>query len=154
MDAKITFLKEELIPQLRRIRSDMPPRWGKFTFQQMVEHLSDSIKAASGRLVNTQLLTSDERLEPMRQLLVSDKPFPKNLENPLFPKDPVPVRNASLSQALSELETELHHFFAIFEENHQLTTLHPFFGELDFRMNVQALYKHALHHLNQFGIEL
>ena len=48
----------------------------------------------------------------------------------------------------------MNHFFAIFEENHQMTTLHPYFGQLDFDMNVQALYKHALHHLRQFGVDL
>ena len=32
-----------------------------------------------------------------------------------------------------------------------LESLNPIFGELDFNGNVQLLYKHALHHLRQFG---
>ena len=154
MDAKIEFLKEEFIPLLKQIPSDTAPQWGKMTLQQMVEHFADAFKIASGRLVNTKLLTPEEKLTGMREYLMSDKPYPQNIENPLLPKDPAPVRNASLEKAFEELEKEMHHFFAIFEENHQLTTLHPYFGQLNFHMNVQALYKHALHHLKQFGVEL
>lgn len=154
MDAKIVFLKEEFIPQLRQIPSDKAPQWGRMTLQQMVEHFADAFRIASGRLVNTTLFTPEEKLKSMREYLMSEKPFPKNLENPLLPKDPVPVRNASLEKAFAELQKEMHYFFSVFEENHQLTTLHPYFGQLNFPMNVQALYKHALHHLKQFGIQL
>ena len=77
MDAKITFLKEEFIPLLLQIPSDTPPLWGKMTLQQMVEHFTDVFKVASGRLVNTKLFTSEERLGPMREFLMSDKPYPK-----------------------------------------------------------------------------
>jgi hypothetical protein len=154
MDAKIAFLKEEFIPLLRQIPSDTPPQWGNMTLQQMVEHFSDVFRVASGRWVNTKLFTPEEKLQGMREYLMSDKPYPKNLQNPLLPKDPVPVRNTSIEKAFEELEKEMKYFFAVFEENHQLTTLHPYFGQLDYPMNVQALYKHALHHLRQFGVEL
>lgn len=153
MDDRILFLKEKLIPLLRALPATTQPEWGKMNVQQMIEHLADTFKVASGRLVNTTLVTPNERLESYRQFLMSDKPFPRGLENPLLPKDPVPVRNSTIAESLNELQTEIDYFFTVFEENNQQTTLHPYFGQLDFDMNVQAQYKHMLHHLKQFGVE-
>lgn len=154
MDARIVFLKEKLIPLLRALPSDAKPVWGKMTVQQMIEHLIDTFRLASGRMANTTLVTPPEKLEAFRQFLMSDRPFPKGMENPLLPKDPVPVRNTTIAEALNELQTEIDFFFTVFEENNQQTTLHPYFGQLDFNMNVQAQYKHMLHHLTQFGVEV
>ena len=153
MDARIVFLKEKLIPLLRAIPSNTQPVWGKMTVQQMIEHLTDTFRVASGRLANTTLTTPPEKLEAFRQFLMSNQPFPKGIENPLLPKDPVPVRNTTIEEALNEPQTEIDYFFTVFEENNQQTTLHPYFGQLDFNMNVQAQYKHMLHHLKQFGVE-
>lgn len=153
MDDRILFLKEKLIPLLRALPATTQPEWGKMNVQQMIEHLADTFKVASGRLVNTTLVTPNERLESYRQFLMSDKPFPRGLENPLLPKDPVPVRNSTIAESLNELQTEIDYFFTVFEENNQQTTLHPYFGQLNFDMNVQAQYKHMLHHLKQFGVE-
>lgn len=153
MDARIVFLKEKLIPLLRQLPSDQPPVWGKMTVQQMIEHLADTFRLASGRFVNTKLVTPPDQLEGFRQFLMSGQPFPKGIENPLLPKSPVPPRNATIEDALKELETERDYFFSVFEKNNQQITLHPYFGQLDFNMNVQAQYKHMLHHLKQFGAE-
>ena len=153
MDARIVFLKEKLVPLLRGLPSHTKPVWGKMTAQQMTEHLADTFRLASGRLVNTKLVTPPEKLEAFQQFLMSDEPFPKGIENPLLPKDPAPVRNTNIEEAIDDLQTEIDYFFAVFEQNNQQTTLHPYFGQLDFDMNVQAQYKHMLHHLKQFGIE-
>jgi hypothetical protein len=40
----------------------------------------------------------------------------------------------------------------VFQENHMQQTRNPFFGDLNFEENVHLLYKHALHHLKQFGV--
>ena len=45
-------------------------------------------------------------------------------------------------------------FFEVFEKDPGLKTINPVFGELDFDSNIQLLYKHALHHLKQFGIDV
>ena len=55
--------------------------------------------------------------------------------------------------AIGALQLELIYFFEAFEKNPALITRNPFFGDLNFEQNVQLLYKHALHHLRQFGVE-
>jgi hypothetical protein len=90
----------------------------------------------------------------MRVFLASEKPFKENTMNPLMPEVPAPVRNRSAEEAISELKTELADFFSYFEKNPIKATRNPIFGDLNFEENVQLLYKHALHHLKQFGITI
>lgn len=59
-----------------------------------------------------------------------------------------------MADALNALQAALDFFFETFYANSQFVTRNPFFGMLDFDRNVQLLYKHALHHLRQFGVEI
>jgi hypothetical protein len=119
--------------------------------QQMVEHFILAVKSASGKLPQP-LVTPAEQLDKFRSFLYSDKPFKENTKNPLM-GDPLPKHYASMEEAIAKLETELHYFAEAFRQNPSLTTINPFFGELDFAGNVQLLHKHAVHHLRQFGIK-
>lgn len=149
---KISFLKDEFVPLLRQISSDTLPAFGKMSLQQMVEHFSDAVKIASGKIQVSQMFTPEEALPKMKDFLLSDKPFRENTPNPLMPESPAPVRNKSLDAAIAELQESIKNFFAVFEGDSQLQTRNPFFGNLNFEENVQLLYKHALHHLRQFGL--
>ena len=148
---KRSFLEEKLVPAITAIPSDRPPLWGKMTLQQMTEHFSESVRIASGRKQYQEILTPEEQLIKMRNFLVSEKPFRENTENPLVPKIPAPVKNPSIAKALQELDEEIRYFFQYFKKHPNNTTRNPFFGDLNFDQNVQLLYKHALHHLKQFG---
>ncbi|MEI6950447.1 hypothetical protein V9K67_24910 [Paraflavisolibacter sp. H34] len=152
--SKESFLRHQFLPLLERVPSDTPPAWGKMTLQQMIEHFSDSVRIASGRSQHQKVLTPEEKLPKMQEFLMSNKPFRENTMNPLVPEVPAPVRNASEEDALAELQEELHHFFDVFEANEHLLTINPLFGPLNFQMNIQLLYKHARHHLRQFGVDL
>jgi hypothetical protein len=152
--AQVNFLKKELIPLLEKIPFDRKPLWGYMTVQQMIEHLSDVKRLASGQRTNTILAVPQEKIPALQQFLMSDKPFPQGVVNPLFPKDPQPIRNANISEALNEFQTELDTYFSLIESDQEFTVLHPYFGALNKEMNLQAMYKHALHHLKQFGVEI
>ena len=118
----------------------------------MVEHFSDSVRLASGKMQFSRMVTPEDALPKYRSFLMSDKPFKENTLNPMLPEVPAPVRNKTIQEAIAELEKELHFFFSVFENNHQQQTRNPMFGDLDYEQNVQLLYKHALHHLRQFGL--
>ncbi len=83
---------------------------------------------------------------------MSDKPFRENTPNPLMPEVPEDVHDKTIDDSIAELNTEIDHFFSVFESKQQQQTRNPFFGDLDYKMNVQLLYKHAVHHLKQFGV--
>ncbi len=149
---KISFLKTDFISLLRQISSDTLPAWGKMSLQQMIEHFADAVKLASAKTAISKIYTPAENLPKMQQFLASDKPFRENTVNPLMPEAPAPVRNKSVENAIAELKTELDYFFAVFETKGLQQTRNPFYGDLNFEQNVQLLYKHALHHLRQFGL--
>lgn len=149
---KVDFLKTQFVPMLKQIPSDMLPHWGKMSLQQMVEHFTDAVRLASGKVQATKIVTPEEQLPKMKAFIMSDKPFRENTVNPLLPEAPAPVRNKTIDGAFDELEKELHFFFSVFEDNHQQVTRNPIFGDLDYEHNVTLLYKHARHHLRQFGV--
>ncbi|RYY90047.1 MAG: hypothetical protein EOO15_04125 [Chitinophagaceae bacterium] len=154
MQTKLAFLQEQFVPLLQQIPSDTLPHWGKMTLQQMTEHFSDYVRIASGKTMVREMATREEDLPRMQAFLQSEKPFKENTPNPLMPEVPAPVRHRTISDALAELRQELEDFFARFEANPHLVTLNPFFGELNYQLNVLLLYKHAVHHLRQFGISV
>jgi hypothetical protein len=151
---KILFLQRQFIPLLRSIPHHTPPNWGKMNLQQMIEHFGDAVRMSSGRLPAPRLFTPEADLPRMQAFLASDKPFRENIPNPLMPESPAPPRFQNIDEAIDKLEVQLEHFFAVFAANPQLTTLNPFFGNLDYEGNVHLLYKHAVHHLRQFGVEV
>lgn len=150
---KENFLRTKLISYLQRLDPATPPKWGKMNVQQMIEHYSgDAVRNASGRLKIDKLTTPPENLQRMREFMMSDKPFKENTVNPLLGKEPNGLRYKTVQAAIGALQMELIYFFEAFEKDHLLITRNPFFGDLNFEQNVQLLYKHALHHLRQFGV--
>ena len=145
------FLQKDFVSLLRALPAGTPPQWGKMTLQQMVEHFIDAVRVASGK-INVPVVTPEENLPKMHDFIRSSKPFRENTRNPIMPEVPAPVRLATLGAALDALQAELDYFFEVFKANERLTTINPIFGNLNFDLNVQLLYKHAVHHLRQFGV--
>ena len=151
---KENFLRTKLIAYLQRLDPATPSRWGKMNVQQMIEHYGgDAVRNASGRLKIDTIMTPPEHLERMREFMMSDKPFKENTKNPLMGDEPAPLQYKTIQAAIGGLQQELIYFFETFEKNPELITRNPFFGDLNFEQNVQLLYKHAIHHLKQFGVE-
>ncbi len=151
---KENFLRTRLVPLLQQLHPETPPRWGKMNVQQMIEHYAgDAVRTASGRLKMEKIITPPENLQRMRDFMMSEKPFKENTKNPLLGEEPAPLRFKTVQAAIGALQQELIYFFEAFEKNPRLITRNPFFGDLDFEQNVQLLYKHALHHLRQFGVQ-
>ena len=151
---KENFLRTKLVSCLQRLDPATPPRWGKMSVQQMIEHYAgDAVRNASGRLKIDTIITLPENLGRMREFMMSDKPFKENTKNPLMGKEPAPLQYQTVQAAIGSLQEELIYFFEVYEKNPAQIIRNPFFGDLNFEQNVQLLHKHALHHLKQFGVE-
>ena len=151
---KAEFLKNRFIPLLKQVPSDTLPQWGKMTLQQMIEHFSDNVRISSGKTVYTDFVFPPEQLQRAREFMLNDKHFKENTVNPLMPETPAPVKNVSTEEAINELQQEIDFFFSVFEKNNLQVTRSPFFGDLNYEQNIHLLYKHALHHLRQFGVTI
>ncbi|MEO6069427.1 MAG: hypothetical protein ABIN57_06520 [Chitinophagaceae bacterium] len=151
---KEDFIKTHFIPSLKTISSESKPVWGKMTLQQMIEHFADTMRVANGRAAVKIIITPEQNLQKMQDFIMSEKPFRENTLNALMPEIPAPVRNKTVEAALKELEAEIRFFFSVFQNNKLQTSRNPFFGDLNFEQNVHLLYKHAVHHLRQFSVEV
>jgi hypothetical protein len=151
---KENFLRTKLIPHLQQLDPSTPPKWGKLSVQGMIEHFAhDAVRNASGKLRFEKTVTPEEHLQRMRDFMLSDKPFRPNTKNPLMQEEPIPLHYKTVQAAINSLQEELIDFFSAYEKEPSMTIVNPFFGTMNFDQNVQLLYKHALHHLNQFGVE-
>jgi hypothetical protein len=151
ISSKADFLRSEYTQILLRLEVDTPRRWGKMNVQQMIEHMSDYVRIASGK-TSMDIVTPEEKLPRMQGFLTSEKPFPENTPNALMPDEPAASRHPNTHDAVKELQQEIDDFFAAYAIDPNRQTPNPFFGMLDFEHQVQLLHKHATHHLRQFGV--
>lgn len=149
---KENFLRTRFIGCLQQIDPATKGKWGKMNLQQMIEHFTDVVMAASGK-INLPLATSADKLPLYREFMMSEKPFKENTKSPVLPEEPLPLKKHTVQAAIGKLQEELIYFFDVFENKPELKTMHPAFGELDFNENIQVMHKHAIHHLKQFGAE-
>ncbi len=149
---KADFLRNEYTRMLSELDANADRKWGKMNVQQMIEHMADYVRIASGRTV-VPTLTPEEHVPRMQAFLESEKPFRENTPNQLLPDDPAPTRHATKEAAVSELQDEIDHFFQSYESTPGRAIPSPFFGVLNFEQQVQLLHKHGTHHLRQFGVD-
>jgi hypothetical protein len=152
LQEKENFLKNEYVRILRKANAAQPARWGKMDLQQMIEHMRDVFKVASGKIVLPLLNTDPEKLEKQRAFIMTDQPFRENTRVPVMPEEPRPHKYGSIEEAIAKLEPELNEVFVAYASDPQKTTMNPVFGELDYGQQINLLHKHALHHLRQFGL--
>lgn len=150
---KLNFIRSEFVPMLKNIQPDAVGKWGKMNAQQMAEHLSEIFKFSSQK-TTFPLVTPAEQLPAYRAFLLSDKEFRENTRAPesIVPEEPMPLRNNSYEDATNELQNEITAFTWFFENNPEVKTCHPVFGDLDFDEWVLFHHKHVTHHLKQFGL--
>ena len=150
ISGKADFLKNDYVSLLSTINIATKGLWGKMNVHQMVEHMSYSFRQASGKDKYT-LVTPEENVPKMQAFLMSEKPFRENTPNVLIGDKTIPVIHTNINDSLNELQDEINYFFEAYKEDGKTFT-NPFFGSLDYNMQVQLLHKHAWHHLRQFGI--
>jgi hypothetical protein len=150
-EEKLNFLKKEFIPLLQKMDPDTKPGWGKMNLQQMIEHFSGAVKIATGTLKFPGAVETNDGGKSYA-FMMSEKPFKERTNNPFLSEEPYPVRNHTLNAAIGELQVALLEFFMSYEKDADKRVLNPFFGNLNYAEQVQLLYKHALHHLRQFGV--
>lgn len=150
---KENFLRSRFVPLLQQLKTETQPQWGKMNVQQMIEHFTDVMMVASGK-IRLPVVTPPEKLPRYQEFMMSEKQFKENTKSPVLPEEPLPLKKHTKEAAIGKLKEELIYFFEVFENDPRLKTTHPVFGELDFEANIQILHKHALHHLRQFGINV
>ncbi len=150
-EQKLDFLRHTFPQLLKKLKGDEKPEWGKMSPQQMVEHMTDSFRIADEKNRHA-IHTPQDQLPGYKGFLMSEKEFRPNTKNALMGEEPPGIINASLQEAIRELEEEIAFFVSFFQNDPGVVTTNPFFGMLNYEEWVQLLHKHAVHHLKQFSL--
>ncbi|MBU2019252.1 MAG: DUF1569 domain-containing protein [Bacteroidetes bacterium] len=141
---------ESILETIEKLSSDTPAVWGSMSPQRMVEHLTDTLRIATGKNPQT-LLIPEDKVERMQAFLESDKPMAKGIEVPFAPKTWT-LRNEELDLAIDEFTDEWLAFEEYFSENPDATSTHSFYGDLNFDQWLKLNDKHVQHHFEQFNL--
>lgn len=141
---------ENILPYFEKLSSDSKALWGSMSAQRMVEHLTDTLKIATGE--NPQKMeVPEDKIPRMQAFLESDKPMAQNIEVP-FATQEMKLRHEELELAIDEFVDTWLHFEELFEQNPRRTEPHPFYGPLNYEQWARLHSKHLTHHFTQFGL--
>jgi oxepin-CoA hydrolase/3-oxo-5,6-dehydrosuberyl-CoA semialdehyde dehydrogenase len=141
---------ETVLSHLNKLTSETKPAWGKMSAQRMVEHLTDTIQIATGEAPQT-LIIPEDKVERMVAFLYTDKPMAQDMQVP-FAKEGTPLRHEELELAIDEFVENYLEFQELFAQNPDLTTVHAYYGPLNYEQWDLLNKKHLTHHFTQFGI--
>jgi hypothetical protein len=133
--------------RVARLTPDRTRQWGRMSAQQMVCHLSESVKMAIGEL-HVAPKHVPIRYPPLKQLIVYLAPFPKNV--PTAPELTIAATPRAWTDDLAILQQLIDRFTA--RPPDAEWPEHPVFGRLSRRAWGVLAYRHIDHHLRQFGV--
>lgn len=141
---------EVLLPLFEKLEADQMPLWGTMKAQRMIEHLSDTLRIASGEEV-FPMEVPEEKLEKMVAFIDGDKPMARNLQVS-FAAENIPLRHEEIELAIDEYVERWIDLEALYSVNPQLKNAHPYYGPLNFDQWKRLHSKHLTHHFEQFGL--
>lgn len=139
--------RREICRRVERLTPDHTPAWGKMNAGQMMAHLNDAMRMATGELP-TSPKESPFRRWPIKQLLVYVLPWPKGA--PTAPELLARLDGANLKAEQAEFKKIADRLAAKSPDDQWPE--HPAFGELTHKAWGVLKYRHADHHLRQFGV--
>jgi hypothetical protein len=141
--------REEIVRRLRTLRPESVRHWGRMSVHQMVCHLNDSFRMATGeKSVKSAATLRNRTLTRLIALHVPVR-WPRGLETvPEVDQEIGGTRPVDFAADLAELETRLQSF----AERRRVNRPHPIFGRLSDGEWLRWAYLHTDHHLRQFGV--
>jgi oxepin-CoA hydrolase/3-oxo-5,6-dehydrosuberyl-CoA semialdehyde dehydrogenase len=150
-DLRRRFLGGVLAEALAPLEADARPRWGAMTAQEMVEHLQWGFEVSTGRAA-VECTVSDAKRARFKPFLLDGTPMVHGFRNPALAAGLPALRHGGLSQARAALEVEARRFLEHERSTPEAVHTHPVFGPLTALEWGRAHFKHAYHHLLQFGL--
>ena len=145
------FSQEEVPIMLKTLEPDTKPLWGILTAQHMVEHIVGSWRISNGK-AEVECKTPEEKLKKYRKFLFSEKPYKRNMKNPIMPDELFQLRKPDLNSAITQLKGEIEDFFTYHEANPDTSPVHPIFNVLNKDEWLIFQKKHIGHHFGQFAL--
>lgn len=136
---------------LAQLNENDKPLWGSMSAQQMVEHLSETLNLAMGKLEGITLEIPEEKVEKAQHFLRSEHPMPQNFKASFAPNN-IPLVHESLEKANEAFILKYEEYKSFYSKNKEVKNLHPYFGMLDYQLWERINLKHINHHFAQFNL--
>lgn len=137
---------EEIVQRIHSLRPDSAAHWGKMNVYQMLRHCTLCEQMMQGEIKIKRVLIG--RLlgkMVLRQALADGKPFGKN-----SPTSPI-LKTTSDSGDFEQQRKAWLERISQYQAFSNYDFVHPFFGKMSKDQIGVFVYKHADHHLRQFG---
>ena len=142
--------KAEIVRRLRSVRRDSPRRWGRMSPHQMVCHLSDGFRMATGEKRVTTATGPFQRTLLKWIVLYGPLRWPPGIPtSPEIDQRCDGTRPVEFAADVAALEARLEAFAG--RTGDSAWAIHPVFGRLSRAEWLRWAYLHADHHLRQFG---
>ncbi len=136
-----------ILTRIDSLSAKSQPRWGKMNVAQMLGHLEKAINSALERNSNTSFNIKRLLLaNPIGKGIMFGIPeWPKNMP---APPEYVITDNVEFNNNLENCKNRL----ASLKNSKERFGAHPIFGDMSKDEWGKLLFKHADHHLKQFGV--
>jgi hypothetical protein len=131
--------------RIARLTPEHRALWGRMSAPQMVVHLADAVRMATGELPIPMKKTFARHM-PIKQLLIYVVPFPKGVPT----AKQLQRTPCEWAADLADLRAMLEHF--AMRDRSAPWPAHPFFGPLGPHAWGVLTRRHFDHHLRQFGV--
>jgi Protein of unknown function (DUF1569) len=142
--------KAEIVRRLRVVGPDRRPRWGRMSAHQMICHLSDSIRMATGQKPVSEASGLFHRTILKWIVLYAPLRWPAGV--PTRPEIDQEIGGTSpfdFAADVAELEALLNRITT--QTGNVGWQMHPMFGRMSEAAWLRWAYLHMDHHLRQFG---
>lgn len=151
VEARHEFLATTLVAALSKLPFDRKPEWGGLSAAQMVEHLLSVFELSTGKAASESALPEAFQVKA-RGFLQDNRPMPRGFESPLHRNGVPPLRYEAIPSAVEALRLESRAFLDLCASEPDSVLVHPAFGPCTRDEWSRIHFKHAIHHLLQFGL--
>ena len=144
------FLTKDASAALAKLEANPKPEWGSMSAEEMVEHLIAAVKISLDD-VPRKITTPEEKLEPFKKFLMSDRSFARDLPKPKE-FDDYQAKNGDIKAKKTELLKCVKEMLQYFEKHPNHSSIHTSFGRLNVEEWKHLHKKHFTHHFQQFGL--
>lgn len=142
--------RDEILSRLRRVRPDRAARWGRMSAHQMICHVADAFRMATGE----KLTRSDASLFGRSLLkwiaLYAPVPWPSGI--PTSPEIDQRIGGTQSTDFAADVAESARLLNVVSGPTVNLEgRVHPYFGKMSHAAWLRWAYLHADHHLRQFG---
>lgn len=138
--------RAEIVSRMRSLSASSTRRWGSMEVADMLKHLNQSARMTLGELAVPSVNKRVFQMFPLKHLILYVFPFPKGAPTAAELK---PVDTTTFEAERVALLELLERIGSGPREG--VGPDHPLFGSLTWREWGVVTYKHADHHLKQFG---